>query len=167
MMIASIAAFLGYTVQMDIEAEVRALLGTTRVGMLATLGPDGPLASAIPFVALEGWQTLGIHVSTLAAHTQRLRHDPRVSVLVLEADQPQHNPLALKRLVLQGRASIVSSDHPQHDLITAGFLARFPDARITLGLGDFQFWTLSMHRALFIAADSLQDCSSSSASLPL
>lgn len=136
---------------MDIDAEARSLLITTRVGMLATHGESGPLASAVPFLPLNEWQTLVIHISRLAAHSQNLLQDARVSVLIMEPDQPHKNPLALKRLILHGAASPVEPDRSVRDTLAAQFVTRFPEARVTLALGDFQFWLLSIARAQFIA----------------
>src|SRR5687768_13094007 len=97
---------------MHIDAEVQSLLHTTRVGMLATIGEAFPLASAVPFVSVQGWADLLVHISTLAAHTRNLLRDPRVSLLVMERDAPEKNPLALKRLILQGTANPIDPQSP-------------------------------------------------------
>ena len=68
---------------MHIDAEVQSLLHTTRVGMLATVGDAFPLASAVPFLPLQGWTELLLHISTLAAHTRNLLRDPRLSLLIM------------------------------------------------------------------------------------
>jgi heme iron utilization protein len=136
---------------MHIDAEVESLLQTTRVGMLATIGDTFPLASAIPFLPLKGWTELILHISTLAAHTRNLLHDPRLSLLVMEPDDPQKNPLALKRLSLQGTADPIDPQSPTCDMLARHFTDRFPDAAITMALADFQFWRLDLQTAQFIA----------------
>lgn len=136
---------------MSIDVEVQALLKTTRVGMLATIGEALPLASAVPFVALDGWGNLLLHLSTLAAHTQNLLRDPRVSLLVMEADDPQKNPLALTRLILQGTAGRLDRQSPTYQELARRFTDRFPDAAITMTLADFQLWQLRFQAAQFIA----------------
>ena len=136
---------------MHIDAEVQSLLHTTRVGMLATIGEAFPLASAVPFVSVQGWADLLVHISTLAAHTRNLLRDPRVSLLVMERDAPEKNPLALKRLILQGTANPIDPQSPTYGLLARQFTARFPDAAVTMALADFQLWQLHIQTAQFIA----------------
>lgn len=136
---------------MHIDTEVQSLLETTRVGMLATVGEALPLASAVPFIAMDGWMDLLLHLSTLAAHTQNLLRDSRVSMLLMEPDGPQKNPLALKRLTLQGTASRVEHSASTYEALARRYTDRFPDAHITMALADFQLWQLRMHTAQFIA----------------
>ena len=136
---------------MHIDTEVQSLLQTTRVGMLATLGETLPLASAVPFVALDGWTDLLLHLSTLAAHTQNLLRDPRMSILLMEPDDAQKNPLALRRLSLQGAACRLNPNSPTYAALARRYLDRFPDAHITMTLADFQLWQLQLHAAQFIA----------------
>jgi putative heme iron utilization protein len=136
---------------MHIDAEVQSLLDTTRVGMLATIGEAFPLASAVPFVSVQGWVDLILHISTLAAHTRNLLRDPRLSLLVMESDGPEKNPLALKRLILQGTANPLDPQSPTYDPLARQFTARFPDAAVTMALADFQLWQLHIQTAQFIA----------------
>lgn len=136
---------------MNIDAEVESLLHTTRVGMLATIGEAFPLASAVPFVSLQGWTDLLLHISTLAAHTRNLLRDPRLSLLVMEDDGPDKNPLALRRLILQGTADRVDRQSPTYDLLARQFTERFPDAAVTMVLADFHLWQLHIRTAQFIA----------------
>lgn len=136
---------------MHIDAEVQSLLQTTRVGMLATVGEAFPLSSAVPFMSLKGWTELILHISTLAAHTRNLLHDPRLSLLVMETDNLQKNPLALKRLSLQGTACPIDPQSPMSGLLARQFTDRFPEAAVTMALADFQFWRLDLQIAQFIA----------------
>ena len=136
---------------MSIDVEVQSLLNNTRVGMLATIGEARPLASAVPFVALEGWVDLLLHLSTLAAHTQNLLRDPRASLLVMETDDLQKNPLALTRLILEGTADRLDRNSATYEALARRFTDRFPDAAITMTLGDFQLWHLRFEAAQFIA----------------
>jgi heme iron utilization protein len=136
---------------MHIDAEVQSLLHTMRVGMLATVGDAFPLASAVPFLPLQGWTELLLHISTLAAHTRNLLRDPRLSLLIMETDDPQKNPLALKRLSLQGTAGLIDPHSPTYDMLARQFTDRFPDAAITMSLADFQLWRIDIQIAQFIA----------------
>ncbi|MBA2251463.1 MAG: pyridoxamine 5'-phosphate oxidase family protein [Nitrospirales bacterium] len=136
---------------MPIDADVQSLLHTIRVGMLATIGDAFPLASAVPFVSLQGGADLLVHISTLAAYTRNLLRDPRWSLLVMECDAPEKNPLALKRLILQGTANPLDPQSSTYDLLARQFTERFPDATVTMALADFQLWQLHIQTAQFIA----------------
>lgn len=136
---------------MHIDADVQSLLHTTRVGMLATIGEAFPLSSAVPFVSVQRWAELLVHISTLAAHTRNLLRDPRLSLLVMESDAPEKNPLALKRLILQGTAKPLDPHSAAYSLLARQFTERFPDAAVTMALADFQLWRLDIQTAQFIA----------------
>ncbi len=119
--------------------------------MLATLGEEFPLASAVPLVVLDGWTDLLVHLSTLAAHTRNLLRNPRLALMLVEPDHPDKNPLALTRLVLEGSARPVDREDPKYAALARRFTDRFPEAAVTMSLMDFQLWRLAMRRAQLIA----------------
>jgi heme iron utilization protein len=69
----------------------------------------------------------------------------------METDDPLKNPLALKRLSLQGTAGPIDLQTPTYDRLARQFTDRFPDAAITMSLADFQLWRLDIQIAQFIA----------------
>ena len=123
------------------EATFRALLALP-VAALGTLHDGAPFVSMVPVVPTPDGSGFLIHVSRLAQHTQDLVADGRVSLmfmLPLEADQ---DPLALPRLTLQAKAEAVPTESKAHEAGAEAYLARFPQAELTLGLGGFSFFQI-------------------------
>lgn len=109
------------------------------VASLGTLHEGAPLVSMVPVARVPDGSGFLIHVSRMAAHTRDLVADPRVGLLFTAPLEGQ-DPLALPRLSLQGVAKAV----PDAERAAAGaiYLARFPRAELTLGLGDFSFFRI-------------------------
>lgn len=133
------------------QAEFDALIRSVRAGVLITMSADGPFGSHVPFLLGEDWGRIYIHISQLALHTKNLTRDPRVALFVAEPDRPEKNPLALKRINLQGTAHPLEPNSPQYAEVQARYIARFPQAALTFQLPDFRLWVLDMRAAHFVA----------------
>ncbi|MBC7838744.1 MAG: pyridoxamine 5'-phosphate oxidase family protein [Nitrospiraceae bacterium] len=96
----------------EVQAAWAKLTEEIRTGVLLTLRNGRPFGSHVPYVFGEHWTRAYIHVSRLALHTEHLLHDPRVGLFVSEPDQPGKNPLALRRMNLQGEASLLDVGVP-------------------------------------------------------
>jgi heme iron utilization protein len=83
-----------------------------------------------------------IHVSRLAQHTRDLLADARMSLMLVAPLTEDQDPLALPRLTLQGMAEEIPAGSGAHAAAAEAYLARFPQAELTLGLGDFSFFLL-------------------------
>ena len=59
---------------------------TQRVAALGTIRDTAPLVSMVLYVAAADISAVYIHVSRLAQHTQALRQDRRVSLMIVEPD---------------------------------------------------------------------------------
>jgi putative heme iron utilization protein len=132
----------------DLKATLQSLLASP-VAALGTLRDGAPFVSMVP-VAPDA-EGLLIHVSGLAAHTRDLRADARMSLLFMAPLEGDANPLALPRLTLQGEAKELDRDSEEHDAAAQRYLARFPQAEQTLGLGDFAFFLLRPHSGRLVA----------------
>ena len=127
-----------------------ALTKAVRTAVLLTLRNGRPFGSHVPYVFGSDWSHAYLHLSRLALHTQYLLADPRVSLFIAEPDAPEKNPLALRRLNLQGEAAILSPDAPTHEQIKQRYLERFPQAEMMFGFGDFALWELRLEDAHFV-----------------
>ncbi len=127
-----------------------ALTGEVRTAVLLTMQTGRPYGSHVPYVFGSDWTRAYLHLSRLALHTQQLLADPRVSLFIAEPDKPEKNPLALRRINLQGDAIILSSDAPSYDVTKKRYLERFPQAEMMFGFGDFALWELRFDAAHFI-----------------
>jgi heme iron utilization protein len=118
---------------------LRSLLLDRQTAALATLHDGRPAVSMIPFAADVSPTGLRLvsHVSGLAAHTQQMRAEPMVSLLVTAGESPGTMPQALARVSIPARAEFLAADHPEHPALKAAYLAKFPDAADLFQLGDF------------------------------
>ena len=134
----------------DVQQAWSSLVGDVRTAVLLTLRNGRPFGSHVPYVFGSDWTRAYLHLSRLALHTQHLLTDPRVSLFIAEADGPEKNPLALRRMNIQGEAAILSPDTPAYDEIKQRYLERFPQAEMLFGFGDFALWELQLAEAHFV-----------------
>jgi len=127
-----------------------ALADDVRTAVLLTSRNGRPFGSHVAYVFGPDWTRAYLHLSRLALHTQHLLNDPHMSLFFAEPDGPEKNPLALRRMNLQGEAAILSPDAPAHDEIKQRYLERFPQAEMMFGFGDFALWELQLEDAHFL-----------------
>jgi hypothetical protein len=123
------------------ETRLAALLAAP-VAALGTLHDGAPFVSMVPVAPAPDGSGLLIHVSGLAQHTRDLVADARMSLLFTAPLTEDQDPLALPRVTLQGAAEAIAADSGEYEQAAGAYLARFPQAEMTLGLGDFSFFRL-------------------------
>ena len=69
------------------------------------------------------------------------------SLFVSEPDRPGKNPLALRRMNLQGEASLLDVGAPGYLAVKERYLARFPQSAMMFGFADFALWELRLQDA--------------------
>ena len=131
----------------EVQAAWAKLADEVRTGVLLTLRDGRPFGSHVPYVFGKDWTRAYIHVSRLALHTEHLLHDPRVGLFVSEPDRPGKNPLALRRMNLQGEAVLLNADAPDYAKVKERYLARFPQSAMMFGFADFALWELRLQAA--------------------
>ncbi len=134
----------------EVHAAWANLAEEVRTGVLLTLRNGRPFGSHVPYVFGEHWTRAYIHVSRLALHTEHLLRDPHVGLFVSEPDRPGKNPLALRRMNLQGEAALLNIDAPDYAEVKVRYLARFPQSAMMFGFADFAIWELRLQDAHFI-----------------
>ncbi len=134
----------------EVRAAWAELTQEIRTGALLTLRNGRPFGSHVAYIAGEDWTRVYVHLSRLALHTQHLQTDSRVSLFVAEPDRPEKNPLALRRINLQGTAAIMPDDRASYASVKHAYLARFPQAAMMFDFGDFNLWELRMDDAHFV-----------------
>ncbi len=127
-----------------------ALVRDVRTAVLLTMRKERPFGSHVPYVFGSDWTRAYLHLSRLALHTQHLLADPRLSLFIAEPDGLENNPLALRRINLQGEAVVLSPDTPSYRAIKERYLERFPQAEMMFGFGDFALWELRLEAAHFV-----------------
>ena len=123
---------------MNIAREARQMLRAHRYGALCTLSKkfDGhPFGSITPYLVDHDGSLL-ILISTLAEHTRNIRHDPRVSLITHNQDDPH--------IQTQGRVTVVGEAHHVAEREQAGkrYLRYFPEAQTYLEMHDFSFYRI-------------------------
>jgi len=134
----------------DVQDAWSALVHNVRTAVLLTMRNGHPFGSHVPYVFGANWTRAYLHLSRLALHTQHVMTDPKISLFIAEADGPEKNPLALRRINLQGEAVVLSPDTPTYDEIKERYLKRFPQAEMMFGFGDFALWELRLEEAHFV-----------------
>jgi len=134
----------------EVQAAWANLAEEVRTGVLLTLRNGRPFGSHVPYVFGEQWTRAYIHVSRLALHTEHLLRDPRVGLFVSEPDRLGKNPLALRRMNLQGEAALLHAGASGYAEVKERYLARFPQSAMMFGFTDFSLWELRLQDAHLI-----------------
>ncbi|MBI5007449.1 MAG: pyridoxamine 5'-phosphate oxidase family protein [Nitrosomonadales bacterium] len=116
----------------------RQLLRAHRYGALSTLSKkfDGhPFGSITPYLVDHDGSLL-ILISALAEHTKNIQHDPRVSLITHNQEDPH--------IQTQGRLTVVgtASLDPERAAIGKRYLRYFPEAHTYYDMPDFQFYRI-------------------------
>ena len=136
----------------DEQAEnLRALLASRNTAALGTLHSGAPYVSMVPFVLLKDGSAFVVNVSRLAAHTNDMLDDPRVSLLITGAERADVSPLAVPRVTILGTAHQLSGNAPEYPVTKEAYIARFPDAASIFNLGDFSLFVITITGARWIA----------------
>jgi putative heme iron utilization protein len=129
---------------------IRRLLDDTRVLSLAVLVDGDPEAALLPFARRDDYGALFVQASGLARHARGLGAGARVGVLVHGGDTLDADPMQLPRLSLQAIVGVLDKSSEQFASASARFTTRFPNAAMTLGLGDFNLYELTLVRGRYV-----------------
>jgi len=126
--------------------EARQLLRAHRYGALCTLSKkfDGyPFGSITPYLVDHDGSLL-ILISTLAEHTKNILHDPRVSLITHDQENPH--------IQTQGRVTVMGSVIPVANREEVGlrYLRYFPEAKTYFLMHDFSFYRIIPKAIRFI-----------------
>jgi heme iron utilization protein len=131
--------------------QLKQLLRQRSVAALGTLHAGAPYVSMVPYALAPDASGLIIHVSGLSSHTRDMRTDPRVSLLVMQAEKSGTSALALARASIRGTALEVASDSPDLPGFRAAYLERFPEASQMFGFADFTLFKIRPESVRFVA----------------
>jgi len=127
-----------------------ALRDQVNSALLATLGCDAnPEASYAPCIWREG--DCFVFLSELASHTQNLKLNPSISLLLIEAETAVANAFSRKRISLFGSAGIVARTDDTYKTVINDFYHRFGDVmKLIEPLADFHLFRIIVQRGRFI-----------------
>jgi len=130
------------------------LIRGQRIAALGTLRQGAPLVSMVLYLPSPNFSALYLHVSRLAWHTQDMLADGRISLSIVETDDPASpavDPQRLARVSVRGEAALLAEGAPLQEELKAAWLARFPDSAISFELADFAFFRITPRDARFVA----------------
>jgi len=124
----------------------RTLLTGALTGALGTINSDGsPLVTLIALASLPDGSPLML-LSNIAAHTQNILREHRVSLLV-DGDPTDEDPMTAPRLSVSGRLERLSSDDVGH--AKALFIQKHPGSEPYDRELDFAYYKLEIEGARF------------------
>lgn len=129
---------------------IRGLLQEARVLSLAVLVDGAPEAALMPFARREDYGAVYVQASGLARHARGLQSGARVGVLLHANDTADADPMQLSRLSVQATVAVLDKASQEFTSAGARFVARFPGAGVTLGLGDFNLYELAFGRGRYV-----------------
>ena len=138
---------------MDAESEqlLARLLRISRVAALGTARDGIPFVSMVSVARAEDGSAFYIHVSRLAQHTRDMESDPRISLLLAQADDGRADPQTLARVTIQCRAEKVERTDESYASIQALYVTQFPASAQMFSFGDFNLWKLVPEKVRFVA----------------
>lgn len=148
-----IVAGLSYNDGMDATSEqtLARLIRSTRIAALGTLHEGEPNLAMVAYVVAGDFSAFYIHVSRLGKHTRDMEADPRVSLLITEADDGRLDPQTLARVSIRGLAEILPRSDSSYLQVKDIYLTRFPDAEQLFSLGDFNVWRITPKAGRYVA----------------
>lgn len=135
----------------DTSRVLRALLQEQSVAALGTLQDNEPYVSMVPFAVTPTGKSLIIHTSRLAAHTQNMRRNERVSVLVTEPEGADKIAQSLARVTIQGNAREAAVEEADYPRWREAYLGRFPSAAPLFDFADFSLTLIDVASARLVA----------------
>src|SRR6476659_6180349 len=133
------------------EQTLARLVRETRVAALGTLHDGEPNLAMVAYSFADDFSAFYVHVSKLGKHTTDMENDPRVSLLITEADDRRPDPQTLARVSIRGTAEMLPRGDPGYAQVKNSYLERFPEAEQLFSLGDFNLWKIIPKGGRFVA----------------
>ncbi|MBT8194214.1 MAG: pyridoxamine 5'-phosphate oxidase family protein [Acidimicrobiia bacterium] len=133
---------------MELDA-ARMLLGN-RWAAMATLGSDGPSASMVAYATEPDLTSLLLFLSGLSEHTRNLLAEPRLSLVISEADPGNDDPQTLARVSIKGTAAKLERTDAEFEAAWRIYLDRLPDAAPRIMLADFSLFRIVLTTVRYV-----------------
>ncbi|MCC5638994.1 pyridoxamine 5'-phosphate oxidase family protein [Nostoc sp. CHAB 5844] len=119
--------------------------------IISTVSQEGiPNSSYAPFVIDEA-KNIYIYISDLAAHTQNIYANPRLSVLFIEDEAKSNNIFARRRLTFDCTAKLIERDTDTWNKIVDQLQERFGEMiEVLKSLTDFRIFHLTPSVGRFV-----------------
>lgn len=134
----------------DVLERMRALIVTERLLTLAVSVDSEPEAGLLPYAVSGDCLALYVQASGLARHARGLQPGARAGLLIHEPDSPAADPMQIARLTVQATVRVLQKGSAEFEAARTLFVARFPAADMTLALGDFNLYALTLGRGRYV-----------------
>lgn len=124
----------------------RTLASIGLIGSLSTHShkfPEFPFGSMLPYATDQLGRPI-FFISSMAMHTQNLRHNPHASLLITQPDVTG-DPLGAARLTLLGEAAETPAEE-----VRELYLSRYENAKFWQDYSDFAYYRLEVSAVYFI-----------------
>jgi len=135
----------------NFHTSLASLIRSQRIAALGTLRDGVPFVSMVPYVEAADLSVFYLHLSRLAVHTQAIRSDPRVGLMIAQPDLGSSDPQTLARVSIQGAAAVIVKDSTDFGAVKAIYLAKFPNSELNFDLGDFDLYRITPHSGRYVA----------------
>jgi putative heme iron utilization protein len=132
-------------------AAIRDMMASHRVLSLAVVVDGDPEASLLPYAVRPDYGAVYVQASALARHTRGLQPGGRAGVLIHENEAPDADPLQTRRMTVQATVAVLDRESEAFAAARDVFVGRLPGAEMTLSLGDFNLYELTLGRGRYIA----------------
>jgi putative heme iron utilization protein len=134
-----------------IVVEAGEFLAGSRSVLMATTSADGvPDASYAPFVRIDD-NAFYVNLSELSTHTGNLLATPRVSIMLLQAENDTKQLFARKRLSFDAEAEVVERDSTRWCQVMDLFADKFGDiVDLIRPLQDFKLFRITPRSAVYV-----------------
>ncbi|MCX7860738.1 MAG: pyridoxamine 5'-phosphate oxidase family protein [Chloroflexus sp.] len=136
------------------QVALRKLIDENHTAALGTVTPDGAPFVSYVLYAVERRDgqapSLLLLLSRLAAHTNHLFADPRLSLLITAAPTSVADPQALARVTLQGAAQPILRDAPGYAVAQECYLRQLPGQQHLFALPDFTLFRVELREARYV-----------------
>jgi hypothetical protein len=130
---------------------IRDMVATHRVLSLAVIVDGDPEASLLPYAVRPDYGALYVQASGLARHSRGLQPGARVGVLIHDNEAADADPLQTKRMTVQATVAVLDRESEAFAAAREVFVGRLPGAEMTLNLGDFNLYELTLGRGRYVA----------------
>lgn len=134
----------------EARAHLKRLLEGQRVLSLSVVIEGEPQIGLLPFAVLPDHTGVVVHVSSLAGHTKALVAGSPAAVLIHQSEEAVSDPLQVPRVSMRAEVVQLHRNTAVYDAGKSRYLARFPDAAVTFGLGDFRLFELRFLQGRYI-----------------
>ncbi len=135
----------------DLQRTLVSLIRSQHVAALGTIRMGAPEVSMVLYLPANDLSAFFMHISGLAHHTQNIKREPRVSLMIMESSSDSKRTQQLPRVSVQGRANPFSPESEGYTEIRQAYINRFPESEMMFTLGDFGLYRIDPVSGRFVA----------------